>query len=183
MDDQAYLAEDARDRRAALAFAQAFVYGVQGREEFGWPPLADEAYRWLQRRDSIRAVSIQLIAGEPRNEEGTPAMSSVIDLSDIQEVPFTLGGTDAKGASVAAPSDTWTWTLADPDATGATVTVSADTTSAVVAAGSPDTTGVLTLTVTGQNSGLTGSQAIDVVASAATAIQLVEGTPADEPTP
>jgi hypothetical protein len=179
MDEQTYLAEDARDRRAALAFAQAYVYGVQGRQEFEWPPLANEAYRWLQRRDSLRAVTIQLIAGEPRNE-GEPAMSAVIDLSDIQEIPFTLGGTDAKGASVPAPADTWTWTLADPDDTGATATPSADTTSCVVAAGSPDTTGVLTLTVTGQNTGLTGSQAIDVVASAATAIALVAGTASTE---
>jgi hypothetical protein len=180
MDEHTYLAEDARDRRAALAFAQAYVYGVQGRQEFEWPPLADEAYRWLQRRDSLRAVSIQLIAGEPRNEEGTPAMSAVIDLSDIQEIPFTLGGLDAKDASVPAPADTWVWSLADPDGTGATFTPSADTTSCVVAAGSPDTTGVLTLTVTGQNTGLTGSQAIDVVASAATAIALVAGTASAE---
>ena len=110
-------------------------------------------------------------------------MSSVIDLSDIQEVAFTLGGTDAKGASVPAPADTWAWTLADPDSTGAVLTVSADTTSATVAAGSPDTTGTLTLNVAGANTGLAGAQAILVVASAATAIQLVEGTPSDEPAP
>jgi hypothetical protein len=87
---------------------------------------------------------------------------------------------DAKGAPVPAPADTWEWTLTDPDATGSVLTVSPDTTSATVAAGSPDTTGSLLLAVTGQNTGLTGSEGITIVATAATAINLVPGEPTPE---
>ncbi len=182
MDDAAYLAEDARDRRAALAFAQSFVYVSPARDQFEWPPLADEAYRWLQQRDSLRAASISLIAGTPIPEGEIP-VTATIDLSDIDEVTFTLSAVDAKGAEVPVPSDTWNWALADPDGTGSTLTVSADTLSATVAAGTPDTTGTLTLTVTGASTGLTGAEAILVVASAAATIGLVAGTPTAEPAP
>ena len=89
MDDAAYLAEDARDRRAALAFAQSFVYVSPARDQFEWPPLADEAYRWLQQRDSLRAASISLIAGtRPGRKE--IHMTATLDLSDTDEATFTL---------------------------------------------------------------------------------------------
>lgn len=180
----AYFIEDATDRRVALSAATEIVaakedFGVAAGEK-SWLLIAEQGYQFLRSRDSLRAVALRLIAGTPSPEGEAPMAPAVIDLSDINELPFTLGGTDAKGAAVSAPADTWTWTLADPDNTGATLTVSADTTSATVAAGNPDSTGTLTLNVTGQNTGLTGAQAILVVASAATAIDLVAGTPTPE---
>ena len=178
MSDDAYLAADAEDRRHALAAAAdlASRRGDLGPHE--WRDVANAAYRWLRDRDSLHASSIQLVPGTPE-KEGT-AVTATIDLSDIDEVVFTLSAADAKGASVPVPTDTWSWTLADPDATGSTLTVSTDTLSATVAAGSPDTTGTLTLTVTGQTTGLTGAEAILVVASAASVIGLVAGTPTAE---
>jgi hypothetical protein len=186
--DAAYLEADAIDRRAALDMATALAASCTSDEAWPWQgedsrqtwlTLADHAYRWLRQRDSLKAVTLVLNPGTPY-PEGTTPMGTTFDLSDTDEVVFTLGGVDAKGASVPAPADTWTWNLADPDATGSVLTVSADTTSATVAAGSPDTTGTLTLTVTGQSSGLTGAEAILVVASAATAVELVPGTPSAE---
>jgi hypothetical protein len=180
-DDAAYFAEDARDRRAALAFAQAFVYGNPRRDEFEWPPLADEAYRWLQRRDSLRAVSVEIIPGQPITE-GTTAMATTFDLSDTDEVTFSLQGADAKGAEVPLDSGfTAAWSLADPDSTGAVLTVSADTTTATVAAGVPDTNLMLSVVVTNPDgSTLNGAEAIVVQATAATTVSLVPGTPVAE---
>jgi len=186
--DTAWFAEDAADRRAALEAAVQMAaqrlevsladsWGPSGQPH--WLRLADNAYRWLRCRDSLKAVSLVLMPGVPY-PEGTIPMGTTFDLSDTDEVVFTLGGADAKGANVPAPADTWTWALADPDGTASVLTVSADTTTATVAAGTPDTTGTLTLTVTGQNSGLTGAEAILVVASAATAVELVPGTPSAE---
>jgi hypothetical protein len=196
-DDAAYLAADAEDRRHALAAAVELashredVY-VRDRNEDGdaqflppehvrWLSLADEAYRWLRDRDSLHASTITLVPGTPIKEGST--MTATIDLSDVDEITFTLSAADAKGASVPVPTDTWQWSLSDPDETGSTLLVSADTLSATVAAGSPDTTGTLTLTVTGQTSGLTGAEAILVQASAAATIGLVAGTPAAESAP
>lgn len=184
-DDAAYLAADADDARAALAFTAEVVarrgdtdieHG-QGRGPH-WQQIADQAYSWLRNRVSLRASAITLVPGTPEKEGTT--VTATIDLSDIDQVTFTLSAEDAKGASVPVPADTWTWDLADPDSTGSVLTVSTDTLSATVAAGTPDTTGTLTLTVTGQTSGLTGAEAILVVASAASVIGLVAGTPAPE---
>jgi hypothetical protein len=184
--DAAYLGADAKDRRCALNMATVLAASCASDEAWArqgddsrqvWLTLADHAYRWLRQRDSLKAVTLVLNPGTPY-PEGTTPMGTTFDLSDTDEVVFTLGGVDAKGASVPAPADTWAWNLADP--TGSVLTVSADTTTATVAAGSPDTTGTLTLTVTGQASGLTGAEAILVVASAATAIELVPGTPSAE---
>jgi hypothetical protein len=184
VDDATYLTEDARDRRAALAFAQAFVYSNPAREEFAWPPLADEAYRWLQRRDSLHAVSLEIIAGTPR-KEGSTAMTATFNLSDTDEVVFTLEGNDAKGASVPLEAGiTAAWTLADPDSSGAVLTVSEDTLSATVAAGVPDTNLMLSVVVTNTDgSTLSGAEAIVVQATAATTVGLVAGTPSAEPAP
>lgn len=177
-DDAGYFAEDATDRRAALTAAADLTSrrGDLGPHE--WRDVADAAYRWLRDRDSLHASTITLVPGTPQ-PEGTD-MSTVFDLSDVDQVTFTLSASDAKGASVPVPADTWAWALADPDSTGSTLTVSADTLSAVVAAGTPDTTGTLTLTVTGDTTGLTGAEAILVVASAATVIGLEPGTPTPE---
>jgi hypothetical protein len=183
------MAEDADDRRAALAAAVTLAGqrlevsvadGFIATGQPHWLNLATSAYRWLRQRDSLRAVSLVLVPGTPY-PEGTTPMGTTFDLSDTQEVAFTLSGVDAKGVAVPAPVDTWTWSLADPDGTGSVLTVSADTTSATVAAGTPDTTGTLTLSVTGASTGLTGAEAIVVVASAATAISVVPGTPSPEP--
>lgn len=176
--DAAYFAEDATDRRAALTAAVTLASSRGDIAPGEWESLANLAYRWLRDRDSLHATSISLVPGTPQ-PEGT-AMSTTFDLSDVDQVTFTLSAADAKGADVPVPSDTWTWALADPDNTGSTLTVSADTLSATVAAGTPDTTGTLTLSVTGQTSGLTGAEAILVVASAATTIGLVAGTPTAE---
>jgi hypothetical protein len=178
--DYPYLAEDAEDRRAALAAATA-LFAPRLSDQFGdttgYLKLAGEAYRWLRHRDTLHAVSITLIPGTPY-PEGTSPVSTTFDLSDTDSVSFTLSGLDAKGAPVDAPVDTWTWTLADPDASGAVLTPSADTLSASVSAGVPDTN--LLLTVTGASSGLTGAEAIVVQATAAATVGLVAGTPVPE---
>jgi hypothetical protein len=185
MADDAYLQADAEDRRTALARAVELAskrgdVGLHGSEAGGvhWLRLADDAYYWLRNRVSLRASTITLDPGTPV-KEGT-SMTATIDLSDVDQVTFTLSAADAKGASVPVPTDTWSWSLSDPDGTDSVLTVSADTLSAVVAAGTPDTTGTLTLTVTGQNTGLTGAEAILVVASAASVIGLEAGTPVAE---
>ena len=72
MDDDTYLIEDAKDRRAALQAATALLYTIPDqRLDREWLRLADDAYRWLQRRDSLRAVSVQLVPGTPRKEGST----------------------------------------------------------------------------------------------------------------
>lgn len=178
------LTEDALDRRAALDAATALVqraphspwHDTRGT----WLGLADGAYRWLRRRDTLRAVAIQIVPGTPY-PEGTTPVTATINLDDTAELPFTLGGADAKNIAVPAPADTWTWTLSDPDASGAVLTVSDDTTSATVAAGVP--TANLLLSVAGAATGLQGAEAIIVQATAATTIALVAGTPSAEAAP
>jgi hypothetical protein len=108
-------------------------------------------------------------------------VTTTFDLSDTDAVTFTLTGLDAKGAPTAAPSDTWTWALADPDTSGAVLAVSADTLSATVSAGVPDTN--LLLTVTGATTALTGAEAIVVQATAAATVGLTAGTPVPETPP
>lgn len=70
MDDATYLAEDAKDRRAALQAAAGLLYrdpaAVEGKI---WLHVADDAYHWLQRRDSLRAVSIELVPGLPGRKD------------------------------------------------------------------------------------------------------------------
>lgn len=185
--EDAYLIADAADRRSALNAAVSMAShrgdvligeSSRVRSDAHWLRLADDAYRWLRDRDTLHATTIQLVPGKPV-KEGTE-VSTVFDLSDTDQVVFTLSASDAKGASVPMPADTWSWALADPDATASVLTVSDDTLSATVAAGTPDTTGTLTLTVTGQTTGLTGAEAILVVASAATVIGLEPGTPTAE---
>ncbi len=178
MDDRAWLTEDALDRRAALHFAAAAAGHPGDREP--WQRVADEAYLWLQQRDSLRAVSIEIVPGTPRKEGST--VTAVFDLSDTDEVTFSLTGTDAKGASVPLDSGyTAAWTLADPDSSGAVLTVSADTTTATVAAGTPDANLLLSVVVTNPDgSTLNGAEAIIVQATAATTVGLVAGTPTAE---
>lgn len=181
MTDAAYLAADADDRRAALeaattlAACQPDFPWIDRHDD--WLTLAGHAYRWLRARDSLRAVSVELVPGTP-HPEGT-IMATTFDLSDTDSVTFTLTGLDAKGAAVPAPSDTWSWSLADPDSSGAQLAVSADTLSATVSAGVPDTN--LLLTVSGQSTGITGAEAIVVQATAAVTVGLVPGTPVAEP--
>ena len=181
MDDATYLAEDARDRRAALQAATALIYNSPDfRADREWLRLADDAYQWLQRRDSLRAVSIEIVPGTPRKEGST--VTTTFNLEDTQEVTFSLTGQDAKGASVPLESGfTAAWTLADPDSSGAVLTVSADTTTAVVAAGTPDTNLLLSVVVTNPDaSTLSGAEAIIVQATAATTVGLVAGAPVAE---
>lgn len=190
-DDRDLFAADAADRRAALQNATDLMASlfegqaprhpaaVEGMTD-PWLYLATSAYRWLRCRETLRVARIELTPGTPR-KEGTPDMATTFNLQDDNEVTFTLTGFDDKGASVAAPADTWSWSLADPDSSGAVLTVSDDTLSATVAGGTPDTN--LMLSVAGATTGLTGAEAIIVLAGPATTIGLVAGDPSAEPAP
>ena len=92
MNDEQYLAEDARDRRAALAFAQAFVYSNPQREQFDWPPLADEAYRWLRQRISLSGGSPDLPhwPGEQLDRIERTQEKIMSDISDLQAADAAL---------------------------------------------------------------------------------------------
>ena len=187
-----FLAEDAEDRRAALAAAVDLAsrrgdIGFHHDADPHWLHLADSAYRWLRARDSLRPVSVAITPGTPF-KEGSSAMTATFTLDDTDEVVFSLTGQDAKGAAVALPAGfTAAWTLADPDSTGAVLTPSADTTTATLAAGVPDSnlmvSVVVTYTdpVTGQPDTLNGAEAVIVQATAATTVGLVAGTPTAEP--
>ena len=184
--DPAYLEADATDARAALRAAVDLLAGGFVTEQT-FMQVATDSYHFLRSRVSLRAVRLSLIPGESR-KEGSP-MTTTFNLTDTDEVTFTLAGQDAKGIAVPLPDGvTWAWSLADPDATGATLTVSADTLSAVVAAGVPDSNLLLSVsgTVTnpdGSTTDITGAEAIIVVAGPAVTVGLVPGTPSPEPAP
>ena len=187
LDDQADFTADAQDRRAALdAAVRTAGYGSCDDQRCGTDNVrhilhvADDFYRWLGRRDTLRAVALTLTPGTP-HPEGTNPMDTTFTLPDSDEVVFTVGGVDAKGAAVAAPEDTWSYSLSDPDSSGAVATPSGDTLSCVVAAGNP--TPNLALTASGANSGLVATVAIDVTAGPPAGITLVPGTPSAEPPP
>jgi hypothetical protein len=181
MTDHDYLAADAEDRRHALAAAIDLTAARGDYAPHEWTSLADKAYRWLRDRDSLHATSVQIVPGTPYPEGSTP-MTTTFDLSDTDEVQFSLTGQDAKNAPVPLTSGfTAAWTLADPDSTGAVLTVSADTTTATVAAGVPDSNLLLSVVVTNPDgSTLSGAEAIVVQATAATTVGLVAGTPVAE---
>ena len=186
MSDAAYLAEDAEDCRHALAAAVDLAsrrgdIGLHHDKEPHWLHLAEDAYRFLRSRDSLRAIRVSIVPGTPYLE-GTSPMTTTFNLDDTDEVVFSLTGLDAKGASVALDSGfTAAWTLADPDSTGAVLTVSDDTTTATVAAGVPDSNLLLSVVVTNPDaSTLSGAEAIIVQATAATTVGLVAGTPTAE---
>lgn len=190
--DEAFLIADADDRRAALA-AAAQIASTRG--DVGLTPdpvfpvfvldLAENAYRWLRNRDTLIVTSIRIIPGTP-HKEGT-TVTTTFNLDDTDEVTFSLTGQDAKGAAVPLPAGfTAAWSLADPDGSGAVLTPSADTTTAVLAAGTPDTNLMVSVTVTitaadGSTSTLSGAEAVVVQATAATTVGLVPGTPTPEP--
>ena len=183
-----FLAEDALDRRAALTFAGEAYRADPYRAERIWQRLADQAYRWLRWRDSLRAVTIKIVPGQPR-QEGTEPVTTTFNLADTDEVPFTLVGLDAKLADAPLPAGfTAAWTLADPDSSGAVLTVSDDTTTATLSAGVPDTNLMVSVAVTvtnpdGSTTTLPGAEAVVVTATAATTVGLVPGTPAAEAPP
>jgi hypothetical protein len=188
-DNTAYLDADAADARAALANATQIVAsrgdcGFDGGDG-DWLRLAERGYRFLRARDSLRAVSLQLIPGTPYKEGSTP-VTATFDLSDTYQVVFSLTGLDAKDAAVPLPAGfTATWSLADPDSTGATLTASADTTTATLAAGVPDSNLMVSVSVAitnpdGSTTTLAGAEAVIVQASDATTVGLVAGTPAPE---
>lgn len=186
--DRDWLEADAADRRAALHDAALIT---AARDAAGlastdrdWLHLAASGYRFLRSRDSLRPVSIQIIPGTP-HLEGTP-MTATFNLADTDEVTFSLTGLDAKGAAVPLPAGfSAAWSLTDPDSTGATLTPSADGSTAVLAAGLPDTNLMVEVAVTitnpdGSASALQGAEAVIVQATAATTVGLVAGTPAPE---
>ena len=110
-------------------------------------------------------------------------MATVFDLSDADEVVFTLTGLDAAGNAVPLPAGfSAAWTLADPDATGAVLTPSADTASAALSAGVPDSNLLVSTAVTitnpdGSTSVLNGAEAVVVQAGDAATVGIVAGTP------
>ena len=108
-------------------------------------------------------------------------MTATFDLSDTDQVVFSLEGVDAKGASVPLDSGfTAVFSLADPDSSGAVLTDNGDGT-AIVAAGVPDANLMLSVVVTNPDgSTLNGAEAIIVQATAATTVGLVAGTPTAE---
>jgi hypothetical protein len=183
-----YLAADAKDRRAALAAATTLITAFGDRREWppwvrgaredldGWLAVAARAYRWLQERDSLKAIAIQLDPSMPTTE-GQSSMTTSLNLEDDDQIAFTLSGVDAKGIQVDAPADTWTWSSDDTAGAIVTLTVSDDTTSAEVAAVAP---GTATISVSGGNTGLQGAEAIIVTAGPAVTIDLVAGEPEPE---
>lgn len=192
LDDDAWLAADFQDRHAALEEA-ARVATARGDISLADPDrrdyvlnVASRFYRWLRDRDTLHPVSLQIIPGTPY-KEGTTPVTTTYTLDDTSEVPFSLTGLDAKGAPVPLPAGyTASWTLADPDSTGATLTPSADGTTAVLAAGTPDSNLMVSVVVnftdpvSGQPVTLDGAEAVIVQATAATTVGLVAGTPAPE---
>jgi hypothetical protein len=190
--DPQTLAGDAEDRRAALAAAVTIASHrgdtglTRSDERPHWLDLADAAYRWLRNRDTIRITAVKIIHGIPR-PEGTSPVTTTYNLADNDEVTFSLTGQDAKGAAVPLPSGyTASWTLADPDSTGATLTASADTTTAVLAAGVPDSNLMVSVTVTvtnadGSTSTYQGAEAVIVSAGPLATISLVPGSVSPEP--
>jgi hypothetical protein len=188
-DDGALLA-DALDARAALVAAT-----VLHEPRSSWQPaditrftaVASGAYRWLRSRGTLRVTSIQIVPGTP-HPEGAP-VATVFDLSDADEVTFTLTGKDAAGASVPLPDGfSAAWTLADPDATGAVLTPSADNSSSTLGSGVPDSNLLVSVAVTitnadGSTSVLNGAEAVIVQAGDAVTVGIVPGTPTPKPPP
>lgn len=180
--EEPWFTSDAIDRRDALAAAVALTDEDGCEHHHGRCPrdivlgAADEYYRWLRRRETLRAVTISLTPG-PITTEGTPAMTTSMNLQDDQMVSFTLTGQDAKGVQVPPPDDTWNWTTDDPDGAVASLSVAADGGSATLSAVAP---GTVTVSVSGTNSGIQGAEAIIVTAGPAVSVSLVSGTPADE---
>ncbi|MDQ2876140.1 MAG: hypothetical protein M3Y33_15650 [Actinomycetota bacterium] len=186
MTDPAVLAADAEDARAALAAATAVLAAGAA-----WRPvevgrltsLSAVAYRFLRSRDTLRAVSVRLVAGTPY-KEGTTPVATVFNLADTDSVSFSLTGLDAKGAATDLPAGfSAAWTLADPDATGAVLTPSADSTTAVLGAGVPDSNLMVSVAVTvtnpdGTTTVINGAEAVVVTATAAVTVGIVPGTPA-----
>lgn len=179
-DDE--LTADALDRRAALAAAAGL----------GIPTMphvltaAAQAYGWLRQRETLRPTSIEIVPGTPR-KEGSPPMAIPFSLADTDEVTFSLTATDAKGAPVGALPAGFTaaWSLADPDSTGAVLTPSADGSTAVLSAGVPDSSLMVSVAVTitnpdGSTSVLNGAEAVIVTAGPATGVAIVPGTPTPE---
>lgn len=193
MTDEAFLAADAADRRAALAAAVDLAshredVHVSAGERQPWPvhwlSLAGEAYQWLRERDSLRIASIQIVPGIPY-PEGTQPMTATFDLTATDEDVFTLTAADANGNPVPLPAGyTASWTLSDPSSTGAVLTPSADTTSVTLA---PVAVGTLTINTTvtvtnsnGSTSTYEGAEAVIVSAGPIDTIAIVPGTPTPE---
>lgn len=94
-------------------------------------------------------------------------------LTDVQTLPLSVQERDAKGNPVAAPTDTFTYTVDRADLLGL---VDNGDGSATVTAVGPLGTGNVNIA---SSTGLTGQLQIDVVASAAATIVIVPGTPVD----
>ena len=96
-----------------------------------------------------------------------------VTMTDLQSVTISVGATDSKGnpATVTGPM---VWAV-DAPAT-VSITPAADGMSAVAAAVGPDGTGNVTVTDSGDG-GLTGTLAVQVVSSAATALTLTAAAP------
>jgi hypothetical protein len=156
------MATDA-DLRIAAVSAAAVITAAQHGCHHEVLQTATQLYDWMNV--SPPAVRMTLTAGPATPQTGT-TKGNTMQLHDTEQFTLSVAETDAKGQPVT--TDTLTWTVADPAV--ATLQVSADTYSAVVVAGTVGST-VVTLT----DGTITATEAVDVIAGAATAVVLSEG--------
>jgi hypothetical protein len=113
--------------------------------------------------------------GEPtgRTIGGTP-----MQLHDTEQVDLTVAVSDVKGAIISDDPGTTTddvsWTIDNTSV--ASLTISADTRTCTIVAGLPGS-GVVTVSL----GDLTATQAVDVIPSGATKLEISEGTPIPQP--
>jgi hypothetical protein len=176
-DHEAWLAEDATDRRVALSAATELASTAHHRvpwtrdESFtgDWLALADRAYAWLRNRGSLRPARLVLTAGTPTHQPEEP-VALELDMTDVQADDFQVSALDSKGFPV--PDGPYTWA---EDSAGAVITIvpSADGSSVTATAVAP---GQATLTVT-DPTGLTGSELVVVTPGPVASIGITAGTP------
>ncbi|HXJ25633.1 MAG TPA: hypothetical protein VNH17_08030 [Streptosporangiaceae bacterium] len=178
--DEFTLAQDAEDRRAALAAAVSLA----GINEYTMQHVIAPAsliYAWLRRRDTLRAFYVFIVPltrGTAFTEGNTP-MDTTYSGSNDGDIVFTLSGVDSRNSQVPVPSDTWSWSLADPDSSGAVLNVAADALSVTVTPGTP--TSSLVLSVAGASTGDQAQCAITITAGAAVGVEIVPPAPAPLP--
>jgi hypothetical protein len=171
-----WLADDAADRRTALADATTMTTHFPGRRPNEppadeWFALADRAYHWLRNRESLRPASLKIAAGVPSTQAKETTMALELDMTDVQSDTFTVSALDSKGFAV--PDGPYTWA---ESSAGAVITIvpAADGSSVVATAVAP---GSATLTVTDPG-GLTGSELVVVTPGPVASIGIEAGTPA-----
>jgi hypothetical protein len=101
-----------------------------------------------------------------------------MQLHDTEQVDLTVAVSDVKGAIISDDPGTTTddvsWTIDNTSV--ASLTISADTRTCTIVAGLPGS-GVVTVSL----GDLTATQAVDVIPSGATKLEISEGTPVPQP--